>query len=98
MPPTTCSASENAGHRARRQEAGLGADHDLIALQLAQRRADAALRPLVAVVDGGIEQVDAAFARGDQRVGVCLVGRIVVGAQIRADTQARNLQARGRVR
>src|ERR1017187_2219727 len=84
---------QEAGDGAGGEEAGLGANYDLVALQLAQRRADAAFRPLVAIVDGGVEQVDAALTSRDQGLGVGLVGRIVVGAQVGADTQAGYLQA-----
>ena len=54
---------QEVGDGAGSEEAGLGADHDLVALQLAQSRADARVRPLVPVVDGGVEEVDAAARR-----------------------------------
>ncbi len=81
---------------AGREESGLGADHDLVALQLPQRCADRTFRPLVAVVDGGVEEVDAAFAGRDQCGGIAAVGRVVVDAQIGADAEAGNLQSADR--
>ncbi len=98
MPPTTSSRPERFGNGAGRQEAGLGADHHLIALHLFERGADAALGSLTAIVDGGIEEVDAAFARRDQRVGVGAVGGVILGAEIGADAQAGNFQADSTVR
>ena len=45
--PTTSSGLQELRDRAGREESGLGADHDLVALQVPQRRADGTLRTLV---------------------------------------------------
>src|SRR5439155_12080000 len=76
---------ENHWHGARYQEPGLGADHNLIPLEPLQRGADATLGTLVAVVDGGVEEIDAAFAGCDQGVRVGPVGSLVVTTQVSAD-------------
>ena len=74
-----------------RQIAALRADHDLVALQLAfgdqrrERHPDDALAALRAVVDGGINDVGAEGDRGDERLAVAGVGRVVGLAEICAD-------------
>ena len=80
MRPTTSSPVKEVGDGAGSQKSGLGADHDLVPLQLLQGRPDAPLRALVAIVDGGVEEVDAALAGGDHRLRVGPVGRVVAGS------------------
>src|SRR5579883_548263 len=73
---------ESGRDRAGGEEARLGAHHDLIALELLQCSADLAFGLLVAIIDGGIEKIDAAFRGGQQRLDA--------GVEIGADPERRN--------
>src|SRR5947209_16652227 len=48
---------------------------------------------LVPVIDGGIEKINAVFPGRDQGVRVGIVRGLIVTAEIRADAQARDLEA-----
>ena len=74
MHSATTSPSRNVVgvHRAGREESGLGADYNLVALkftrceQARERRADRPLRALLTIVDRRIEEIDStADRRGD---------------------------------
>src|SRR5260370_13198723 len=86
------------GDSAGREDPGLGADHDFVALEftrrkkLRERRSDRALRALMSVIDRRIEEIDSAANRGRDRSGISIVGGAVRSAQIgpqakRGDTQ-----------
>ena len=75
-----------------RQVAGFGAHHDFVTLQLSrfdslpQRHTDIALRALMAVVDGGIENVDAGAQRGCDGLGAVPVGLLIRLAQVGSES------------
>ena len=77
--------------------ASLGAEHHLVATQqpvadqVLQHAADDALRPLAAIVDRGVDDVDAGAEGSAQRVRVHSVRGIIAIAQIGAERQGRHL-------
>jgi hypothetical protein len=80
-----------AGHGARREESGLGADEQLVARggagieQAAERQPDGALRPLMTVIDRRVDDVDTAPDRGFDRLHIALIASLVGLAQVSAD-------------
>src|SRR5690606_7417533 len=89
-------AASLGGRRAIvRKEADLAHDDDLVALEpagregLAEHAAEDVFAPLAAVVEGGVEDVDAAFEGARDGLFVEPVGRIVRSAEIGAEPDAR---------
>src|SRR5207302_1585526 len=87
------------GQGSRREEAGLGGHHDLVALavaggeELRQSRANRPFRALMPVVDGRVQEVDAAANGRDHSVTICYVGGVVGVTQVGSEAKARDLQA-----
>jgi hypothetical protein len=80
--------AERGRHGPRSQKPSLRADHDFVARQLPKCHANRALRPLMPVIDGGIEEVDAILSGSQEGIGVRLVGSVIDGAEISPDAQA----------
>ena len=85
----------------QRKISSLGAHKNFIAIQfsgskqLRQSRANVALRTLVAIINRGIEKVDARAQSSDSRLDVGLIGGIVRLAQIGPEPNGREPQMAG---
>src|SRR5260370_15421104 len=92
------SLAKRGRDSARREEPGLGADHDFVALEFTRRKKprercpDRALRALMSVIDRRIEEIDSAANRGRDRSGVSTVGGAVRSAQIGPQAKRRDTQ------
>ena len=77
------------------QISALAAEDDLVAADaaLAESDADGALAALIAVVDRGVDDVDAEVQRFSHRGRVQRVGRGVIATQVGADPQGGQLQS-----
>ena len=82
-----------------RQVTAFGGDHDLLAPhaafghRLAQGRANRALAALAAIIDRGIDDVQAALERMHHRRLIARVVRVVVVAEVGPDSDGREGQA-----
>src|SRR5260370_34781719 len=92
------SLAKRGRDSARREEPGLGADHDFVALEFTRRKKprercpDRALRALMSVIDRRIEEIDSAANRGRDRSGVSIVGGAVRSAQVGPQAERRGTQ------
>ena len=83
--------------RVERDVAALGGHHDLVASKLGardalgQHGADHALAPLVSIVHGGVDDVEAALERLTDGAAVEAVGRGILAAQVGPQAQARQV-------
>ena len=74
----------------RREEAGLGAEHDFVPREAAgnqflQGGADGPFTSLEAVIDRRVDDVEAALDRRDDSTAIGIVGGFVRLAEVRAD-------------
>ena len=92
-------ALQKSGYGAGSQEPRFSGDDQLIAPGVAvaqefgQRPADGPFRPLVPVIDGGIQEIDAAANGRDDGIAISCVGRVVGIAQVCPQPQARDPHA-----
>lgn len=88
-------AGIGGGQRAGDEVAGLGGDDEFLAAEGAEDLADGAFRALGAVVERGVDEVDAAAQGGIEGFGVVAVGGIIGRAEVGADAERGDGEAGG---